>query len=166
MKNIRFVLGLAALAACTAFAADAPLARFGWFGALAGSCWKAQHPDGKTSDTQCFEAQYGRYIRGTIKVYDGNALLVDSDSVFAMDAKTGHIAFTQWAANGNYGSGEITIEGPAILTFSPQPAAAGSKVQVRYQWIKTNADSFRAVREKRDGANWAEENAVVYSRVR
>jgi hypothetical protein len=43
-----------------------PLAGFGWFAELAGSCWKGEHPDGKTSDTQCSLAQYERLRRGSI----------------------------------------------------------------------------------------------------
>ncbi|HUL95650.1 MAG TPA: hypothetical protein VLT89_06545 [Usitatibacter sp.] len=164
MKTTLVLAAAAAVVSLSVGAADTVSARFGWFGSLAGSCWKAEHADGKTSDTQCFETQYGRFIRGTIKVYEGPALLVESDSVFAVDANTGRIVFTQWAANGNYGSGVITVENATVLTFEPQPAA-GSRGQVRYQWIKTSADAFRAIRQKHVGADWTEESSVVYKRV-
>ena len=164
MKTTRFLAAAAAAVSLAVSAADTTATRFGSFGTLAGSCWKAEHADGKTSDTQCFETQYGRFIRGTIKVYEGAPLLVESDSVFAVDAKSGQIVFTQWAANGNYGSGVITVENASVLTFEPQPVA-GPRGEVRYRWIKTSADSFRAIRQRLNGGNWNEENSVVYKRV-
>jgi len=154
---------LLAVASLAATAADTLATRFGWFGTLAGSCWKAEHADGKGSDVQCFEAQYGRFIRGTGKVYEGTTLLVETDSLFAVDPASRRIVFTQWASNGNFGTGVITVENATFLTFEPQPPAPG-KPEIRYQWLKTDADSFRATRQRHEGPNWVEESAVVYRR--
>ena len=162
-KTLRSIALLASLAAGTALAADGIGNRFGWFGTLAGSCWRAEHADGKSSDIQCFESQYGRFIRGTGKVFEGTTLLVESDAVFAVDPNSGRIVFTQWASNGNFGSGVITVENATFLTFEPQAPAPG-KPEIRYQWLKTNPDSFKAMRQRHEGPNWIEESAVVYKR--
>jgi hypothetical protein len=45
-----------------------PLAPFGWFKDLAGSCWSGSNEDGKTLDTQCYSVQFGRFLRGTINL--------------------------------------------------------------------------------------------------
>ena len=39
-----------------------PLAGFGWFAELGGACWQGDHPGGRTSDTQCYLAQFERLM--------------------------------------------------------------------------------------------------------
>jgi hypothetical protein len=166
MKNRTLILVLL-LASATALAQTAPnpLAAAGWFASLAGACWRGEHPTGKSSDTQCYETQYGRYIRGTIKVQDDKGtLLTEGDSVFAPDPKLGRIVYSQWASNGSYGTGEMRIDGPVLRFQHRQPEGAESRI--RFTWSRLDADSFRVSRERRldDGA-WKEEFGVVYRRV-
>jgi hypothetical protein len=146
-----------------------PLAGFGWFAQLAGACWKGDHPDGKTSDTQCFQLQFKRVIRGTIKVEstaDGTARTVfEGDSVFAVDpAAPTKVSYTQWGSTGNYTVGEMFVEGE-MLRFQTRPAEGGES-RVRFAWRKVDDNSFRVSRERRESGVWKEAFAVVYKRVR
>jgi len=54
-------------------APTAPLASFGWFAELAGSCWKGSRAEGR-SDVQCYQKQFNRFIRGSIKFYQNDKL--------------------------------------------------------------------------------------------
>ena len=105
----------AALAAClvaamgvhaqaTSAPAPNPLAPFGWFAELSGSCWKGEYPDKASSDTQCYLAQYERLMRGSLK---GTYTLAgiartnfEGDAVFAWDAKKDRVLYTQWGTGG------------------------------------------------------------------
>ena len=68
-----------------------PLAGFGWFAELAGSCWKGEHPDGKSTETQCYLAQYGRLMRGSSRITQAGAPqpVFEGDAVFAIDPAGG-----------------------------------------------------------------------------
>ena len=47
-------------------AAPDSLAPFGWLRDLTGACWRGQAADGEATDTQCYDTQYGHFLRGTI----------------------------------------------------------------------------------------------------
>jgi hypothetical protein len=163
-------VAVAALAFAPGAAAQSPaadLAAFGWFASLAGACWKGEHPDGGSSDTQCYEAQYGRVIRGTIKVAvvrEGATTLFEGDSVFAPDPASRRILYTQWGSNASYGTGEMVAEGE-VLRFQNRPRDGG-EASVRFLWTKIDADTYRITRERRDDSGWKEDVPVVYRRVR
>ena len=81
-----------------------PMERFGWLRHLVGACWHGLHADGVTSDTQCYEAQWKRHLRGTITISwlkDGKrAEDFDGDSVFSWSDQRGRILFTNWSSTG------------------------------------------------------------------
>ena len=144
-------------------AAD-PMAPFKWFRDLAGSCWKGDHPDGKTSDTQCYQAQYGRFVRGTIKIASGPTAF-EGDSLYWWDAKNNKLAFTQWASNGFVHASEATFDGDKLV-FLDRPKAGTSEVNGRAVWTKVDANTYRVSREQRDGPSWKPQFAVVYKRTK
>lgn len=137
--------------------ADDPLAGFGWFRDLAGSCWEATYPDGTTRDTQCYELQYGRFIRGTIAVERASGAPYRGDSVFAWNAKEKRMDYCFWADSGTYGNAEAYVEGKTIRFPAPDS---------RRTWERVDKDSFRVVQEKPDGKAWKEVLTVVYKRVK
>lgn len=149
-------------------AAQNPLAPFGWFADLAGSCWKGEYPDKISSDTQCYLAQYESLIRGSIKGQVTQAGIArtnfEGDAVFAWDAKLKRVLFTQWGWYGTYGRGEIIPEGDALVFRNF--ASDGSEDAVRSVWRRTGPDGFRVVRERKEAGAWKETLAVDYQRVR
>ena len=149
-------------------AATGPLAGFGWFAELGGSCWKGDHPDGKTSDTQCYLAQYERLMRGSVKIVrEGSAQpAFEGDAVFAVDPAGGRkVVYTQWGYNGVYATGEITFEGDALVFRNRMPD--GTEAPVRSVWRRTGPDGYRVARERSAGdKGWDEFLAVDYRRVR
>jgi hypothetical protein len=70
MKQTLAIAALAflpALSPAQAPAAD-PLAFLGWMKDLAGACWEGRDAQGRLTDRQCYELQFGRFLRGTIEI--------------------------------------------------------------------------------------------------
>jgi hypothetical protein len=172
MKRLAaFASAWAALAAC-AQAPGAPsppasnaLAGFGWFAELGGACWQGEHPGGKTSDTQCYLAQFERLMRGSIRVMRDGGTVAEGDAVFAVDpAGTGKVVYAQWGTGGTYATGELTFEGDTLVFRNR--LADGRQAPVRSIWRRTGPDGFRVVRERAGPEGWKEFLAVEYRRMR
>lgn len=163
-------LGAALLAASAAASAagDPNLAGFGWLAQLAGACWRGEHPDGRTSDVQCFTTQYDRVLRATIRITIAPPgrppATFEGDSVFAVEPSKDHVVYTQWGSNGKYGTGVMVAEGERLRFQNRLPDGAESSL--RHVWQRIDADSFRVTRERRDGDTWKEQFSVEYRRVR
>lgn len=145
-------------------APDDPLAGFGWFGRLAGACWKGDTQPNGVSDTQCYSTQYGQYIRGTIEIR-GLPSRFEGDSVFAWDAKRRLIEYTQWSSGGTTRVGEAAFDGEALVfPDALRPGALAPKA--RNVWRRIDDDSFRVTRERNEDGQWKEAFTVVYRRQR
>ncbi len=143
----------------------APMAGLGWFAGLAGSCWKGTRAEGR-SDVQCYQNQYNRFLRGSIKFYQNDKLTGEGDSVFAYDGNARLIIYSQWASNGSMGFGQATLANDELLFQNHMPD--GSEAPTRSVWRRVDADSFKISRQRRpdQGGAWTEESAVTYTRVR
>jgi hypothetical protein len=165
------VAGLASgwLMAAVAAAAEppAPAADFGWFGTLAGSCWRGEYPQGGGGDTQCYEWQYGRYLRGTIAIEtagkDGTPFKLAGDSVFDLDAKSGRIRYSNWSDAGSLQHGEAYYDGERL--HFPDVKSKDEEPRTRSTWRRIDADSFEVTRERREGEEWKPLFSVTYRRV-
>jgi hypothetical protein len=142
-------------------ASDDPLAWLGWMKDLAGACWQGTDPTGKTTDRQCYEIQFGRFLRGTIEIVaiDNKPPGFRGDSLFHRDVKTGRIAVVLWASNGSVSLGEALVDGDAIRFV--QPKVAG-RPEVRTSWTRQGTQAFAVVREQREGEAWKEVLKVSY----
>ena len=163
-------LALSALAAGPALAQSkppekGPLAAFGWFAELAGSCWKGDHPDGKSSDRQCYEIRYGGLLRGTIEISRDGSRVFEGEGIFAVEAGRPYVTFAQWGTAGAFGMGEMRIEGERLVFRNREPD--GSLMPARSVWRRTGPDSFRVVRERETpGKGWSPLLEVDYRRQR
>ena len=165
MSSIALVLS-ALLAVQEAPPGADPLAPFGWLKELVGRCWSGTYDDGKTSDTQCYKTQWGRFLRGTISLtgaHQGQTVSdFKGDSVFAWSKKKERIVFTNWSSDGGYGAGEAYFEGASVVF--PESKKEG-KPETRARWTRLGPDAFQVVREQRHGDGWKEVLKVVYRRV-
>ena len=141
----------------------APISSFGWFAELAGSCWKAVGPEGR-SDVQCYEKQFNRFMRGSIKFYRNEKVTGEGDSMFAYDGNASLIIYSQWSSNGTVGFGQATLKNGELVFQNHNPD--GSDAPTRSVWRKVDADSFKVSRQRRsDQGAWTEESGLTYSRV-
>jgi hypothetical protein len=164
------VAGLASgwLLAAVAAAAEppAPAADFGWFGTLAGHCWRGDYTGGG-GDTQCYAWQYGRYLRGTIAIEapgkDGAPFRLAGDSVFDVDPQSGRIRYSNWADVGSLQHGEAYYDGERL--HFPDVKSRDEEPVTRSTWRRIDADSFEVTRERREGEEWKPLFSVTYRRV-
>ena len=160
-------LGLAAASVQAQAPAPPPqLKDFGWFAELAGSCWRGVTRDGRPSDQQCYQTQYGRFMRGTIKfAAQGDRAGGEASSLFAYDPSARIIVYSQWASSGAFGFGEARLEGNELIFQNRTPD--GSEAPMRSVWRRVDADTYRVTREQRpEGGEWSEQGAITYTRVR
>ena len=140
------------------------IAAFGWFAELANACWRGERPDNR-ADVQCYTTQFNRYLRGTVKFYQGTHVVAEGDSVFSWDPSANVIVYNQWASNGGFGLGEIAIENNELVFRTRLPD--GSEAPTRAVWRRIDKDSFRVVRQHRSeqAEGWADDVSVTYKRV-
>ena len=140
------------------------MASYGWFGQLAGSCWKSVRAEGR-SDVQCYQSQYNKFLRGTIKFYQNDKLTGEADSVFAFDPNANIIVYAQWGSAGNMGFGQATLSNGELVFQNHTPE--GQETPTRSVWRSVDADSFRVSRQRRsDQGGWTEESGATYTRVK
>ena len=154
------ILAAPAIALAQAGAAD-PLEYLGWMKELAGACWQGTDAAGRTTDRQCYELQFGHFLRGTIEIGDKPAGF-RGDSLFHRDPRTGRIAIVLWASNGLVSLSEAVVEGGAIRFVQPK---VGDGPEVRTSWTRQGPDAFSVVRERRDGEAWTATLTVAYRKV-
>lgn len=163
--TVLLAITAAAAAAAESPAGAAPPAGFGWFGSLAGSCWVGEYQAGG-GDTQCYEWQYGRYLRGTIEIDmksgAGAPQKLTGDSVFDWDAKSGRIRYSNWSDAGSLQHGEAYYEGDLLLF--PDVKSRDEEPRTRSSWRRIDADTFEVTRERRNGDAWTAEFSVTYRR--
>lgn len=144
-------------------AAPDPLAYLGWLKDLAGACWQGTGTDGRETDRQCYEIQYGRFLRGTIEMAGPGGGKFAGDSLYHRDAKAGRIAVVTWASNGVVATAEAVVEG-ALIVF-PAPKVEG-RAERRFVWSRRGDDAFSVAREVREGEAWKVVQRVDYRRVK
>ena len=86
------------------------------------------------------------------------------DSVWAWDAAHSRFALTTWASNGTVTLSEAWFEGEALVF--PVPRRDGGEATSRTRWQRIDADSFRVMRQRREGADWVDGQSFTYQRVR
>lgn len=151
-------------AAAPAVAADLPDGAYGWMAELAGWCWSATYPEG-TRDTQCYSAQYGRFLRGTIELLPGPGSSrppYRGDSIAFWNEERGEIAVHYWSDAGNHGVMTGRVEGETIV-FA-MPAREGREPGMRTVWMRTGPGGFRVVQQRRDGDAWSDALSLAYER--
>ena len=144
--------------------ATVTMASYGWFGELAGSCWKSVRAEGRT-DEQCYQKQFNKFVRGTIKFYQNDKLTGEADSIFAYDPNAKLVVYSQWSSNGTLGFGQATLANNELVFQNHMPD--GQDAPTRSVWRKVDADNFRVSRQRRsDQGAWAEESGFTYTRVK
>ncbi len=144
-----------------------PLTRYTWLGELAGSCWRGTTAEGKPADTQCYTSQYGRFLRGTIRIQlpRGDKVVdFEGDSVFAWDPKSGNLEIFYWASDGSFRRGEATLY-KGVYRFQDR-TRDGSPPVKRTIWRRQGPDAFEVTVEHRDGDRWVGVKVVTYERLR
>lgn len=145
--------------------AEDPLAYLGWLKGLAGACWQGTDTAGRATDRQCYDLQFGHFLRGTIRMAgaEGKAPPFQGDSLFHRDRRPGTIAIVMWGSSGLVSLGEARVDGDSVRFLQPKTEG---RPESRTSWTRQGPDAFRVAREQRDGEGpWKESFVVNYRRV-
>lgn len=161
---MRRALATIALGAVAGAAQAEMPAGFAWFAELAGQCWAADFPDGKTRHRQCYTTQFSRFLRGTAQLVVDGKPMFDGDSIYSWDAAGARIVYTIWGSDGQHRQLDARwVDGE--LHF-PVPARADpARIAFRSVWRRLDASSFEVRRERPPAAGegaWTVELKVVY----
>ncbi|MFT3726221.1 MAG: hypothetical protein QM759_00135 [Terricaulis sp.] len=150
MKKI--VLALALAAATSLGTAQAQTSALGWAADLAGSCWQGVNARGVQIDRQCFQLQFGRFLRGNVTRADG----LNSSTVFGRNAERQRLEMYAWSNNND----------PAVYTpeYDSNGVLAFAEVGGRVVWRRVDGDNFQIVRQRSDGRAWSDISVITYHR--
>lgn len=158
LRRLFHIVALGGAAVSMPAFADLPAGAYDWMGTLAGSCWSATAPKG-VRDTQCYRAQYDRFLRGTIEISTPDAIPpYRGDSLLVWHAAERRIDFLYWGSSGRHGRMTGRIEDGKIL-FTTNPTSPNRTV-----WTRIDPDSFAVVQQRRDGETWIDGLTLRYRR--
>ena len=123
---------------------------------LVGSCWTGTFPDGKSTDTHCFESVFDghfvrdrHHVRGASKPYAGEA-------IYGWDAKRKKVVYTYWASDGALSTGEMILGAAGELIFPEAYAADGGEMTLKNVWTRRGPEAYDVWVARRTDGEWRE----------
>ena len=124
---------------------------------LVGSCWTGTFPDGKATDTHCFESLFdGQFVRDRHRVRGGSTPYA-GETIYAWDQRQKRIVYTYWASDGGFSTGYADPSESREITFPESHTDEGGKrTTMKNVWTPRSADAYEAwAAEEKDG-QWKE----------
>ena len=110
---------------------------------LAGWCWAGTFPDGKQTDTHCFEPVYdGAHLRDRHAV-TGGSTLYRGETIYSWNGRSNEITYVYWNSLGGTSTGTATPLGDAFA-FPDESYLGpdGETVTVSSTWENVTADAY------------------------
>ena len=151
------------LAAGVASAAEAPLAPLEF---LVGHCWSGTFPDGKSTDTHCFESSLGGRLIYDKHVVRGDKPDYSGESVWYVDPKSKRVTFMYFNSIGGVSTGTLEEAQGTRLRFSDEAytGSDGKKQKYRTVWERKGEDGYVALTEQQKGDQWVEAWRIEFKR--
>lgn len=158
------VIALAVFAAASA-RADATPDYFKPLDYLVGHCWIGAFPDGKATDTHCYEWMLGReFIRDRHTVRSEGPDYA-GEAVYHFDGATKSVKYRYWNSAGGVSDGSVEVAGN--LTRVPEDIYRGKdgKVQKFQVDIERVGDTQYRKRVRHwDGKTWKDAGTTTFTR--
>lgn len=140
--------------AMPATAQQQPASRLGWMTELAGSCWQGRDAAGAVVDQQCFQLQFGQFVRASITRGSFRG-----DTVFGYSRDRARLEMYAWTNQGDpsiftpiYRDGRLVFEG-----------APENGIGTRVVWWRTQ-DGFEVAEQTEQNGEWRNGEVIAYSR--
>jgi hypothetical protein len=128
---------------------------------LVGSCWTGTFPDGKATDTHCFEPVYGGQFIRDRHVVRGGKVPYEGETIHAWDAARKTLVFTYWANDGSISTGTAEPQPSGEIVF-PEEHSAG--LRMKSVWTPRGPDAYDVwAAELKDG-QWKEQWRMTMKR--
>lgn len=156
----------ASVAPAAAGGAGAPSPKLAPMAFLAGQCWRGTMPDGKTTDTHCFDwLLNGHYLRDHHVVRSAGRPDYVGESLYYFDHERKQVAYLYYENNGNYSRGLMMGDGKRLVFPDAQFLMPDAKLTYRASWTRIDDNSYQATSEFLKGGKWELEQTVKFSRV-
>lgn len=138
------------------------------FAFLAGHCWTAPFPDGKSTDTHCFEWVHGGHQlrdRHAVRASGASAAQYEGETLYLWDAQRARIIYRYVDSTGGHSDGHVqaakdTLDFPADTYVGPD----GKQIDFVTQWRRLSATSYEAKTLQRVGADLKEAMSFRFTR--
>jgi uncharacterized protein YndB with AHSA1/START domain len=156
----------ASVAPAAAGGAGSPSPKLAPMAFLAGECWRGTMPDGKTTDTHCFDwLLNGHYLRDHHVVRSAGRPDYVGESLYYFDHERKQVAYLYYENNGNYSRGLMMGDGKRLVFPDAQFLMPDAKLTYRASWTRIDDNSYQATSEFLKGGKWELEQTVKFSRV-
>jgi len=133
---------------------------------LAGQCWRGTMPDGKTTDTHCFDwLLNGHYLRDHHVVRSTGRPDYVGESLYYFDYERKQVAYIYYENAGNYSRGLMMGDDKRLVFPDAQFVMPNSKLTYRANWTRLDDNSYQATSEFLKGGKWELEQTVKFSKV-
>lgn len=133
---------------------------------LVGYCWSGAFPDGKATDTHCYEWKFGRefiYDRHTVKSAGPD---YKGETTYYLDGATNSVKYRYWNSDGGHSDGTIKAEANVLRIVEDTYRGKDGKVQELQGEIERLSDTqYRARIRAWDGKVWKDASSVDFVRV-
>lgn len=153
-KTARALLLTLGATTCVVQAAHESAAHLSPLAFLAGHCWTAPFPDGKSTDTHCFEWVYGQHQLRDRHVVKGAGSGPEyrGETLYLWDAKTSRIVYRYIDSTGGHSNGYVEPADDALrFPDDNYVAADGKTISFVTQWRRVDADHYEAKTRQRVG---------------
>jgi hypothetical protein len=165
MRVFKFTAALAATAAVAPVSAQTAPAYFKPLEFLVGHCWTGTFPDGKATDTHCYDWMLGReFIR------DRHAVKSDGpdyagEAVYYLDGATQTVKYRYWNSDGGMSDGAFKVDANVMRVQEDLYRGKDGKVQKFQADIERLSDTqFRKRTRFWDGRSWKDAGAITFTR--
>ena len=123
---------------------------------LAGYCWKGTFPDGKKTDTHCFEWMLGgKALRDVHTVRAAGRPDYVGETIYYFDSGSKRVEYLYVENLGGISRGTMEST-PGVLVFpDAQYVEGGNAMTYRTRWTKVDDTSYEAFAEMQNKGNWA-----------
>jgi len=132
---------------------------------LVGRCWSGKFPDGKATDTHCFESVYGgRFIRDR-HVVRSERPDYSGETMYWHDGSTGKVSYIYFNSDGGVSTGTFAEQGTRLQFGDETYTAPDGKVtKYRTVWDRKGSDGYVTITEQQKGDTWVEAWRVEFAK--
>jgi len=122
---------------------------------LAGHCWKATFPDGKTTDEHCFAWMVGgRALRDTHVVRSPGKPDGLGESTYYVNSAGNHVEYLYVENSGGFSRGTMESLPEALLFPDTQYISDGEALVYRARWTRQGDRGYEAWSEAQTPDGW------------
>ena len=122
---------------------------------LVGSCWTGTFPDGKATDTHCFESVFGGQFVRDRHIVRGGKTPYEGETLYAWEPREKRVVYTYWASDGGLSTGTMEAIRDEIV-FPETHASGGGTQTMRNVWTRRSADTYDVAVGRTADGQWRE----------